>query len=74
MFPRVRLPVLIGGLLLVFSPANVALEMLFGLGHPVAGWLPLPVMALLAAHAGRRAARHPDLAATTRRFCRLPRD
>ncbi|MET0492264.1 MAG: bifunctional diguanylate cyclase/phosphodiesterase [Actinoplanes sp.] len=66
-----RLPVLAGFVLLVFSLANVAAEMLSGLGHPVAGWLPLPVISLLAAHAGRRAARHPDLAASTRRFWRM---
>ena len=70
MFLRVRLPVLAGAVLLVLSLADVAAEMLFGLGHPVAGWLPLPVMALLAAYAGRRAARRTDLPATTRRFWR----
>ncbi|MFI5930808.1 putative bifunctional diguanylate cyclase/phosphodiesterase [Actinoplanes sp. NPDC051494] len=65
---RDRAPMLAGGVLLAAS------FLWFGAGlghvhaHPVLGWLPLPVMAGLAAHSCRRAARDPRFDAGTRRF------
>jgi len=54
--------------------ASCVVWVLIGLGHvwahPAIGWLPMPVMAGLAAYACRRVTRRRDLAAPIRRFWR----
>jgi diguanylate cyclase (GGDEF)-like protein len=63
-------PVIAGGVLLAFSLGSFAAGLLGAGLHPVVGWLPLPVMAVLTAYACRRAGRHTELAEPTRRFWR----
>ncbi|MFG1606552.1 putative bifunctional diguanylate cyclase/phosphodiesterase [Actinoplanes sp. NPDC049265] len=57
-----------GGALLGFSLAWLAVGLVHEWSHPVAGWVPLPLMALLAATECRRVARGAGFDAGTRRF------
>ena len=59
---------LIGGSLLAFCFLWVGVGLWHAWTVPVIGWLPLPVMAVLAAMACRRVARHPGFDAGTHRF------
>ena len=65
-----RMPAVAGGTLLAFSLGNFAAGLLGAGLHPVAGWLPLPVMAVLTAYASGQVGRRTGLAAPTRRFWR----
>ncbi|MEU8236034.1 EAL domain-containing protein [Actinoplanes sp. NPDC048967] len=63
-----RTPVVAGGALLAVSLGNFAAGLLGAGLHPVTGWLPLPVMAVLTAYASWQVGRRTELAAPTRRF------
>src|SRR5688500_9681779 len=65
-----RVPVYAGGALLAFSLGNFTAGLAGAGTHAVAGWLPLPVMAVLPASAARQVGRRTELAAPTRRFWR----
>ncbi|WP_199517177.1 putative bifunctional diguanylate cyclase/phosphodiesterase [Nucisporomicrobium flavum] len=67
---RDRLPLITGAVLLAYSLVRFAVGFFIEFRLPVTGWLPLPVMSLLAAYACLRASRRTDLDAATRRFWR----
>ncbi|MGX6607538.1 putative bifunctional diguanylate cyclase/phosphodiesterase [Micromonosporaceae bacterium Da 78-11] len=58
----------VGMVLFVLSVGWPVIGLFHVWAHPALGWLPLPVMAGLAAHACRRVTRQAHLAAPTRRF------
>ena len=60
----------VGVCLLVISAGWTSVGLVHVWAHPVLGWLPLPVLALLAARACARVTRRVDLDADTRRFWR----
>jgi diguanylate cyclase (GGDEF)-like protein len=60
----------LGMALLVVSAGWTAVGLVHVWAHPVLGWLPLPVLALLAARACRQVTRRADLDVGTRRFWR----
>jgi diguanylate cyclase len=65
---RPNAPLIIGGALLAFSLTWLVVGLSVAWTTPVLGWVPLPVMALLAAHACRRVYRAPSLARPIRQF------
>ncbi|GAA0559855.1 bifunctional diguanylate cyclase/phosphodiesterase [Paractinoplanes ferrugineus] len=66
--PRKLTSLSVSAIALALGAAWLVVGLFHEWSHPVLGWLPLPVAAILAGHACWTVSRRPDLDASTRRF------